>query len=351
MTALAPILSSLLVAAAMQSGAPADPAAEPLRRAAEFVAQQHLEQANQVLTDYLHRDPSSRSALLALGRIQLQQQLNEDALRSFEAVLAADPAAPEARDGEVAAAVAAAAAEQKIGLDGDALLFLVRARKLVPDAPQLLFALGMQEERMRIYGDAETALARAHQLAPQDLRILYALAHVQLDQQKMPEAEANLRAYLEREPADATAHYGLGLLLHLSLRNDEAKAEFARSLELQPRQTASYFQLGEMAREASDDAQARGFYDQVLALAPHHGGALTGQGILALRAKDYALAESSLEQAVRYAPDSVTAHRYLAVVLARQGRADDAKREADRATALNQQQVRAQRGSFLTVIE
>lgn len=280
--------SGCAVAAILQNTVPAATSAvDAVKQAEALAAEHHLEQANELLTEYLRHDLTNSTVLVVLGRIQLSQGMSEDALRSFEKVLSVDPESKDAREGEVKAAIVAALAEQKIGLDGDALLYLIRARKLVPDSPELLFAFGMQAERMRIFKDADEALEKAHTLAPQDLRILYALAHVQMDEQKMAEAEANLKAYLQQKPDDATAHYGLGLLLHMVLRNDEAKAEFRRSIELQPRQSASYFQLGEIAREADVPEEAKGYYEKVLALAPHHGGALTGEGILALRAKDY----------------------------------------------------------------
>lgn len=226
--------SGCAVAAILQNTVPAATSAvDAVKQAEALAAEHHLEQANELLTEYLRHDLTNSTVLVVLGRIQLSQGMSEDALRSFEKVLSVDPESKDAREGEVKAAIVAALAEQKIGLDGDALLYLIRARKLVPDSPELLFAFGMQAERMRIFKDADEALEKAHTLAPQDLRILYALSHVQMDEQKMAEAEANLKAYLQQKPDDATAHYGLGLLLHMVLRNDEAKAEFRRSIRQQ----------------------------------------------------------------------------------------------------------------------
>ncbi len=321
-----------------------------ITKAEDLAAVNNLVQANEVLSEYLTHDPGNVQVLLVLGRIQLKQGLNDDAMTSFESVLRVDPASAPARDGEVQAAAAAALADQKIGIDGDALLSLIRARKFVSNSPELLFDFGEQAERMRIYRDSDEALTRAHALAPQDLKILYALAHVQLDEQKMPEAESNLRAYLQQRPDDATAHYGLGHLLHMVSRDDDAKVELTRSIELQPRQSASYYELGEIALENDTNDEAKADYEKVLSLAPHHGGALTGMGILAFRAKDYASAEHYLQSAVLYAPEYATAHHYLSLVLARLGRADEAKREADQAAALNDADIKARRGNVLTVI-
>jgi tetratricopeptide (TPR) repeat protein len=309
-----------------------------------------LEGANALLSEALERDPANKDALLELGEVQLAQGLNEDALKSYETVLASEPDSARARDGEVNAAEAAVLADRKAGIDGSALLCLIRARKFVADSPRLLFDFGMQADSMRIYGDADEALTQAHRLVPDDERILYALAHVELDEQKMPEAEEHLRAYLKARPDDATAHYGLGHLVHMLMRDDEAKAELEKSIALQPRQTGSYYELGEIALEMNDNEEAKQEYARVLSMAPHHGGALTGMGIVAFRLKDYAAAETYLKSAVAYAPDYATAHHYYALVLSRTGREPDSKREADLAEALNEKGAKEWRGNVLTVV-
>jgi tetratricopeptide (TPR) repeat protein len=309
-----------------------------------------LNKASEVLSNLLLREPGKKAALLELGQVQLKQGLYEDAMKSFEAVLAGEVGSASARDGEVAAAESAALADRKAGIDGSALLCLVRARKFVPDSPRLLLDFGIQAEQMRIYKDADDALSKAHELAPGDARVLYALAHVQFDEQKMPEAEANLRAYLKMQPDDATAHYGLGRLLHMVDRDDEAKSELERSIALAPRQSDSYYELGEIALAQNQDGEAMNAYEKVLTVAPHHGGALTGMGELALRAKDYSNAEKYLKDATLYAPDYPRAHHYYALLLVRTGRQNEAQREAKLAAKLDQDESKARRGNFLTVI-
>jgi tetratricopeptide (TPR) repeat protein len=326
------------------------PADNPLQQARQLEETNQLAKANELLSDFVRQNPGNDTALLELGRIQFAQGLNDDALKSFEVVLSNHPDSSPARDGEVKAATAAALVDRKIGLDGAALIYLIRARKLVPDSPELLFDFGMQADSMRIYRDADEALTKAHELAPDDAKILYALAHVEFDEQKMPEAESNMRAYLKMRPDDATAHFGLGRLLHMLTRNDEAKPELVQSIALQPRQTESYYELGQIALEENGDAEAKKYYDRVLSLAPRHGGALTGMGVLAFRKKDYAAAETYLKSAVLYAADYPTAHHYYALVLARLGRPDEAKRESDLATKLNEEETKTSRGNFLTII-
>jgi tetratricopeptide (TPR) repeat protein len=326
-------------------------ASSAAEQARELIRARDFDRASVVLKDALEKDPGSPDLLLELGVVQLAQGLQEDAMTSFEAVLAAKPGETRARDGEVNAAEAAALADRNVEADGTALLVLLRARQVVPDSPRLLFDFGMQAEGMRIFADADAALEQAHKLAPEDAKILYALAHVELDEQKMPEAEEHLRAYLKAKPDDATAHYGLGHLLHMLARDDEARMELEKSIALSQRQTASYYELGEIALQLNQNDEAKTQYARVLAAAPHHAGALTGMGIVAFRAKDYPESEKYLKQAMEYAPDYSTAHHYYALLLGRTGRPEEAKREADLAEQLNKKEIRERRGNVLTVLQ
>jgi tetratricopeptide (TPR) repeat protein len=328
-----------------------DVSAEVLLRADQLVQAHKLENANELLAGFLQNHPGHETVAIKLGQVQLAQALNDDALTSFESVLRTKPNLRSAQDGEVKAAEAEALADQRAGIDGSALLCLLRARKFVPDSPELLFDFGMQAERMRIYRDADEALTRARSLAPENLKILYALAHVQFDEQKMPEAEANLRAYLAQRPEDATAHYGLGRLLHILLRDDEAKVELDRSIALRPRQSGSLYELGDIALQQNRDGEAKDDFLKVLSVAPHHGGALTGMGVLAFRAKDYPQAEQYLKSAIEYAADYPKAHHFYALVLLRLGRTEEAKREADLATELDKREVKASHGNSMTMVE
>jgi tetratricopeptide (TPR) repeat protein len=322
-----------------------------IAQAEQLSAAHQLEQANELLADYMRNHPDDVAALVKLGTVQFAQALNDDAMKSFEAALRSQPSLKAARDGEVRAATAAALADRRSGSSDYALIDLLRARKVVADSPELLLDIGIQEESMRIYRDADEVLTKARELAPQDLKVLYALAHVELDEQKMPEAEANLRTYLKMMPNDATAHYGLGKLLHMELKVDEARVELNRSIELEPRQSASYYELGEMALEQEQDEVAMSEFQKVLSLAPNHGGALTGIGILLFRAKNYSAAEQYLKNAILNAPEYSTAHHYYALTLTRLGRTEEAKNEAALATKLDEEQTKTSRGNFLKEIQ
>jgi len=339
--------AALVLAAPLCLFAQSSSPGESIERARALVAAHQLAQANEMLSAMVSRDPKNLAARQELGQVQLAQSLNDDAMRSFEAVLKGKPDSAAARSGEVSAAIASALADRGAGNADRALGTLMRAKGFVPDSVELLIAFGIQADSMKIYKDADAALTEAHRLDPQNAKALYALARVELDEQKMSDAEAHLREYLKIKPDDATAHYGLGHLLYMLSKDDEAKAELERSVALQPQQTESYYELGQIALDAHDDAAAKGDYNKVLASAPDHGGALTGMGVLAYRAKDYSAAESYLKRAVIYAPDYVTAHRYYAMTLARVGQQEQSDREMAVADQLTEEQNKLRHGYTL----
>ena len=273
---------------------------------------------------------------------------NDEAMKSFEAALRTNPHNAEARAGEVKAAIAAALEAKRAGDNDGAMVYLVRARKFVPDDPDLLLDFGVQADSMRLYTDAEEALNHALTLRPGDAQTIYALGHVELDEQKMPQAETHLRGYLKLKPEDASAHYGLGKLLHMLARNEEARAELRRSIELQPRQTESYYELGSLELDSQHKEQAEALFQKVLERNPRHGGALTGMGTIAYREKDYAKSEAWLKSAVLNAPDYSPAHLYYSMVLERLGRRDEAEKEVVLAKSLAEKERQEHSGYVLS---
>ena len=276
------------------------------------------------------------------------QSANDEAMTAFEAALRADPHNAEARAGEVKAGIGAALNARRSGDNDGAMVYLIRARKYVPDDPELLLDFGVQADRMRLYKDAEEALSQALALRPGDAKTIYALGHVELDEQKMPQAEGHLREYLKRKPEDASAHYGLGKLLHELARNEEARAELRRSIELQPRQTESYYELGSVELDLQHNEQAAALFEKVLERNPKHGGALAGSGMIAYREKNYAKAETWFKLAVLNAPEYSSAHQYYSMVLARLGRKEEAEKEAALAKSLAEKERQEQRGYVLS---
>jgi tetratricopeptide (TPR) repeat protein len=294
------------------------------------------------------KELSDERAILKRAGELMAQGVNDEAMKSFELVLKTDPQNSEAREGEAQAAIASALEAKRAGDDDGAMVYLVRARKYVPDDPTLLLDFGVQADRMHLYKDAEEALNQALGLRPGNPQTIYALGRLELDEQKMPQAEAHLRAYLKLRPDDASAHYGLGKLLHTLLRNDEAQPELRRSIELQPQQTESYYELGSIELELQHNEPAAALFQKVLDRNPKHGGALTGMGMIAYRAKEYSQAETYLKSAALAAPEYPPAHFYYGMVLEQLGKIEEAGKELALGKRLTEKQNQEQRGYVLS---
>lgn len=322
-------------------------AGSTLHRAEKLAANHHLEQANELLSTLVQKQPRNVEAWEKLGEIQIRQQLYPDATKSFAAVLAIRPGSKTAQSGEVQAAVKNALSLRASGDDNGALAALLDALKRVPKSPRLLTDFGILADEMHIYQNADQALTKAHRLDPSNMKTLYALAHVELDEQEMPLAEKHLRAYLKKRPDDATAHYGMGHLLHMMSQDDAAVVQLDRSIALDPHQIASYYELGVIALERQHDKKAEAEFKRVLTMNPYHGGALTGMGMVEFRSGHYHAAAKYLGEAVLYAPNYVTAHRYYAMTLDHLGEKTRAAQEMAEAQQLTARQGQLRHGYTL----
>jgi tetratricopeptide (TPR) repeat protein len=276
----------------------------------------------------------TQDGALQQAAASMSAQHYDDAMDRFESVLITDPKNQVARAGEVDAASQAALALRAKGEMDKALAQLVRAAKVVPNDPTLLFDLGVLENQMHLNHDADEALQKSIALHPGDAMTLYAIARVKMDLQLLPEADEAMRAYLQLKPNDPGAHYGLGRILQMGLKSDEAVAEFNKSIALKPEQSESYFELGEIALQAGETDTAQSNYRHCLARAPHHAGALTGMGILEFRKKRYATAADYLKLAVQADSQFQTAHYYYGLTLAKLERKDESESELAQAAKL-----------------
>src|ERR1017187_8273101 len=157
----------------------------------------------------------------------------------FEQVLKSSPTDTAARKSEVDAAVASSLSEKKEHREEAALWLLLRAKYWVPDDPQLLLDLAVQEDKLTLFVDADSTLADALRIRPDDLNTLYSVARVKMDLGQMQSAEQAWLAYIKRDPGNPTAYYGYGIVLQTLGRDDEAHSQFAKSIQLNPNQAES----------------------------------------------------------------------------------------------------------------
>jgi tetratricopeptide (TPR) repeat protein len=250
---------------------------------------------------------------------------------AFEEILKIKPADPSARKGEVDIAIASGLTERSVNRMEAALWLLLRAKYWVPDNPDLLLDLGIQEGTMKFYVDADSTLAEALRLRPDDPKTLYSVARIKMDLGLMQAAGEAWLAYLKQRPDDARAHYGYGAVLQTLQRFEEARTQFEESIRLDPHQAESYYRMGQMARDSGNAAEARKLDEEALARNPTHAGALTDLAILNYKLRKYDDAEKELEAAIESSPDYQTARYYHGLTLARLGRHAESETELSQA--------------------
>ena len=250
-------------------------------------------------------------------------------MRAFEKALQTDRSDAAARKNEVDAAVRFSLAEKREHREQAALWLLLRARYWVPDDPDLLADLGVQEDYLKLFVDADKALAEALRIRPNDLNTLYTVARVKMDLGQMQAAEQAWLSYIKQDPTNPAAYYGYGIVLQTLGRDDEACSQFMLSIKENPNQAESYYRLG------GNKADARTQYEQALARNSTHGGALTGLAILNYEEKKYDEAESELEAAIKSVPAYRTARYYHGLTLSKLGRKNEAEAELARAMQLS----------------
>ena len=236
--------------------------------------------------------------LLADGEKALAAGQTYVAIEAFSGAVALRPASMVAfyRRGEAYAAE---------GQDERAILDLQEARRLAPDAPEPLQALGRLYDRQGDPAEAADWFAQAaDRLKDADPSLLYTLALARYRAGSPASARDPLRRALARNDSMAEAHYLLGLVYRDAQQPDEAMASLERAVRLSPSLLAAREELADLYRERgrlADEARELGALasldeqlDRQLAVAlAHMRAGRYGDALDALKGLDAATASDS----------------------------------------------------------
>lgn len=194
------------------------------------------------LVQRLNADQRYRG-LLADGERALEGGRPQEAIEAFSGALALRPTSMVGhfRRGE---AFAANSEEDRAMRD------LQQARRLMPEAPEPLEALGRLADAQGNPAEAATWYAQAaERLKVTDARLLYALALARYRAGSPAAARAPLKQALARNPAMAEGHYLLGLVLRDTHEPDEAAAALEQAIRLTPTMVAAREELADLYRD------------------------------------------------------------------------------------------------------
>ncbi len=277
----------------------------------------------------LHRDASRQQA-----RIQQLQQAR-DALSHAQAALRAAPNDPNAR-----LAVATELAQSR-DFPGAA----VQLRALEPAAmrsPELADAVAGLYQQIG-YIDRAVALARqARRLAPNSPQTLLRLAVVDTEIGRQTEAHALLLRAVSLTPADAAPHIALALDAIQEGDLPDATKELATARRLRPADWKIASLMAENLSAVGRGGEALQAVADALRLAPQEPRLYAQQAALLLeqtRAKggkeNSAPAVQAAQECLSLDPDNVSAHDTLGQAYLDAGEDGDARREWERAYALD----------------
>jgi tetratricopeptide (TPR) repeat protein len=287
-------------------------------------------EAIEILERVKRTSPPSYELAFNLGGMYLLNNDRAAALESYDQGLVLNPTSvPALRQ-------AAGTAEQQGELERS-LSYWIRAKKIEPDNPEVLFGFGRVCLKMDLLDDAEPALTKAASLRPGDLSYKYALAAAKVGKRQFQAAEDLLEDLLKVKAGDPQIQYAMGSVLYLEGHLAEASTHLRESVRLLPEQVAPYYYLALIARDQGRDAEAISMLEELLHRYPDHASSCEVLGSLLMGAQRYPEAEISLERAVQLNPKSVKANYQLGLLLSRMGKKDEADKRLEVAKSLRQE--------------
>ncbi|MGH9870589.1 MAG: tetratricopeptide repeat protein [Candidatus Polarisedimenticolia bacterium] len=224
-------------------------------------------------------------------------------------------------------------------LPGAAVTCFERSVRSRPAEHRWIYYLGMARQSAGDAPGAIQALTKAQELRPDDVATLVRLGNllVESDPQR---ASALFRRALALSPDNARAHAGLGHAARAAGRPDEAMASYEAALRVAPSYAEAHYALAMLLAARGDRDAARehlrahatgeepSLLDDPLALELARKGrnaaALRREAAALARKGDAAGAIALLTTALSYDVSGTTTRQHLGLLLAQQGRFDEA---------------------------
>jgi tetratricopeptide (TPR) repeat protein len=268
-----------------------------------------------------------RPLALRLGNAFLSLGLLDEAEKSLEFAVSLDPEC-------VACYRTLAQVADRQDNSEKALAYLVAARKISPEDPEVLFEFGKVCLERNLVDDALPALSKAMERDPGNDSYVYVLGSANVAKGQLPEALALFQRLLKKHPDDAVLTYATGAVYYLQGNFSEAESSLKRSLTIQPNQVAASYYLGLTYDAIGDDDRAIPVFRELLKSNPDHSPSYVKLGGILVRTHQYDDARQNLEHAVSLDPNSVAAHYQLGLLLRRLGKPAEAEIEFEKSQKL-----------------
>jgi tetratricopeptide (TPR) repeat protein len=195
--------------------------------------------------------------------------------------------------------------------------------------------LGAVYNKQKRYGESVAAYRQAIELEPTNTTPRFDLANAFLTQANYEDAIKMWQSVIDLEPDESAAYYNIGLSYFLQGRYEEGIPKFNRSIELNPKSAnanynlaRSYYHLG---RDKDVEAPAR----RAIELDPKDASQYLILGHALRRVGRYDDSIAVLRKAIELEPDSGDQHDSLALTYSRQNSLENAASQADEALRLD----------------
>ncbi len=296
-----------------------------------------------ILLEAAHRQtPASFPVLYGLGIINASRKRYDKAEEHLSEALKIKP-------DDVTTLRALANVARVTGNLEKSLAHLVQARRIAPDAPDVLYNFGVTTLQMDLLLDALPTFERLHQTYPRQAAYLYALAATRWKKGETVETARLMRSYIALKPQDPSGFYLLGAALLRQELITDARAALQRSFSLKADPNTEYL-IGVSFEKVGDRFAAINTFRRVVQTSPGHAAAHAALGAAYREAGNYTEARRELERAIELDSNDLRANYQLGLVYAKLGEKEAAKRMFARADDLRSQQ-RNQESVILKLIE
>jgi len=190
-----------------------------------------------------------------------------------------------------------ASALASAGRMAESTALLEKLHHKLPDIPDILVSLGLNQERAGRYTDAVRNFTRV----------------------------------VVQDPADARAHFDLALCYHRLNESDSAIKELRAALAIEPWYTRAEELLSDIYLQRREYGQARANLEHILSVDPGDYTAHYDLGVLAAMQENWTEAQQQVLSALRTDSDSAEAHNTLGSIYLRRGELDRAQTELKQA--------------------
>jgi choline-sulfatase len=236
-----------------------------------------------------------------------------------------------------------ASALASIGRLAESSALLEKLHGKLPDVPNILVSLGLNQEHAGRYTDAARNFARVVEQDPADARAHFdlALCYHQINQSE--KAVRELRAALAIEPWYTRAEELLADIYLQKREYGQARANLGHILSVDPDNYTAHYNLGVLAAMQENWTEAQQQVLSALRTDPGSAEAHNMLGSAYLRRGDLDRAQTEFKQAINSQPTFVSAHYNLALVLQKEGQKDKAAMELKAALKIDPRYTAARR--------